>query len=248
VPRARGRQFAVAYEPDHIHLARVTQPRLFENRFASPQPFLLAATGVEWRLAIKAERYKRRPKPDVLGQQQHQPGDAHNPLRGQQGATDIGHGPGPRVMADGQALVGQAEDGLEGDHVAGQAHRMDLRAGDGRPARFADSMGLLDGPVQVILRDRGQFLGQLARGAARRVHFVGMGVINDLPRRQLCGRYQGKAFCQGGRDRKVAGGDHAQVALAGARVKLVVILRREAGGVDDHAQPVVERGKGARFD
>jgi hypothetical protein len=43
----------------------------------------------------------------------HQPGDVHDPLRGQQGAPDIGLGPG--VMADGQTLVGQVEDDLKGD-------------------------------------------------------------------------------------------------------------------------------------
>jgi hypothetical protein len=63
-------QFAIACEPDNVHLARVTEPRLFEHRFASPQPFLLDVSGVEWRLAFKAERYHRRPRPPVRG---HQP-------------------------------------------------------------------------------------------------------------------------------------------------------------------------------
>ncbi len=63
-------QYAVTFEPDNIHLARVTEPRLFDNRFTSPQPFLLDVSSVTWRLFFKAERYHRRPRPPVRG---HQP-------------------------------------------------------------------------------------------------------------------------------------------------------------------------------
>jgi hypothetical protein len=62
-------QFAVEFEPDHYHLARVTDPRLFETRFVSPQPFLWYLGDVEWHLVRKAAPYQRRPKPAVAGVQ-----------------------------------------------------------------------------------------------------------------------------------------------------------------------------------
>src|ERR671934_3055248 len=62
-------QFAVAFEPDKHHLARVSNPRLFETRFVSPQPFLSYLGEMEWHLVRKAERYRKHPKPAVVGRQ-----------------------------------------------------------------------------------------------------------------------------------------------------------------------------------
>ncbi len=56
-------QFAIAFEPDAIHPARVGEPRLFENRVASPPPFLLDVGAVEWRLAFRVDPYTRRKRP-----------------------------------------------------------------------------------------------------------------------------------------------------------------------------------------
>jgi hypothetical protein len=59
--------------PDNIHPTHVHEPRLFENRFASPQPFLLDASGLEWRLVVKADIYERRPPPTTIGRQERLP-------------------------------------------------------------------------------------------------------------------------------------------------------------------------------
>ena len=53
-------QFTVAFAPDRRHLARVGDPRLFETRFASLQPFLWYVGDVEWHLVLKAHPYQRR--------------------------------------------------------------------------------------------------------------------------------------------------------------------------------------------
>jgi transposase-like protein len=53
-------QFAVAFEAKGRHLTRVAEPRLFENRFASPQPFLLDVSAIEWRLAFAVDAYAKR--------------------------------------------------------------------------------------------------------------------------------------------------------------------------------------------
>ena len=60
-------QFAVEFEPDKHHLARVDHARLFETRFVSPQPFLWYLGDVEWHVVRKADPYQRRPKPAVVG-------------------------------------------------------------------------------------------------------------------------------------------------------------------------------------
>ncbi len=62
-------QFSVAFEPDKRHLARVDHPRLFETRFVSPQPFLWYLDGVEWRLVLKADPYRRHPRRAIVGVQ-----------------------------------------------------------------------------------------------------------------------------------------------------------------------------------
>jgi len=62
-------QFAVAVQPDGRHLTRVVDPRLFENRFASPQPFLLDVSAVVWHLAFAVDAYaKRRTRSRQTGQ------------------------------------------------------------------------------------------------------------------------------------------------------------------------------------
>ncbi len=53
-------QYHVTYEPDECHLRDVTDPRLFETRYPSPQPFLAALAAVEWHPALRLPRYARR--------------------------------------------------------------------------------------------------------------------------------------------------------------------------------------------
>lgn len=45
---------------DTGHLARVAEPCLLENCFASSQPFLLNVSGAEWRLAFRARIYRAK--------------------------------------------------------------------------------------------------------------------------------------------------------------------------------------------
>lgn len=55
-------QFAIEYQPDKRHLRRVTNPRLFETRFQSPQRPLWPEGAVEWRLVQRLPTYApRRP-------------------------------------------------------------------------------------------------------------------------------------------------------------------------------------------
>jgi hypothetical protein len=57
-------QFTVEYQADKKHLRRVTDPRLMEHRFVSPQPFLWPEDAVVWRLVQRlvddALRRRRR--------------------------------------------------------------------------------------------------------------------------------------------------------------------------------------------
>lgn len=46
-------QYHVAFEPDEQHLRDVSEPRLFEHRYPSPQPVLWEVPNGEWHLAIR---------------------------------------------------------------------------------------------------------------------------------------------------------------------------------------------------
>jgi hypothetical protein len=61
-------QFTVQFAPDKRHFTEVRDPRLFETRFASPQPFLWDMSDIEWRLVRRARPYRLRRKwpPPVL--------------------------------------------------------------------------------------------------------------------------------------------------------------------------------------
>ncbi len=58
-------QYTVAYEPDERHLRAVSDPRLFETRYPSPQPFLGALAALEWHPALRLPAYRPRRKREV---------------------------------------------------------------------------------------------------------------------------------------------------------------------------------------
>ena len=55
-------QYRVAFEADARHFRDVTNPRLFETRYPSPQRFLDTLATVEWRPALRLPRYAARRK------------------------------------------------------------------------------------------------------------------------------------------------------------------------------------------
>jgi len=63
-------QYGVRLAPDKHHLMEVTEPRLFENRFPSPQPFLEGMSAVAWHLIMRRPPYKARRKSAVIGIQE----------------------------------------------------------------------------------------------------------------------------------------------------------------------------------
>ncbi|HEV8190732.1 MAG TPA: hypothetical protein VGP82_04505, partial [Ktedonobacterales bacterium] len=58
-------QYRVAFEPDERHLRDVTEPRLFEHRYPSPQPVLWEVPDGEWHLAIRLPPPRPRRLPRV---------------------------------------------------------------------------------------------------------------------------------------------------------------------------------------
>jgi len=62
-------QFTVKLAPDKRHLAHVGDPRLFETRFTSPQPFLWYMEGVEWHKVMRADEYAPRRKRVIISEQ-----------------------------------------------------------------------------------------------------------------------------------------------------------------------------------
>jgi len=63
-------QFAVETVPDTRPIRVVTDVRLFETDFASPQPFLPDLGDVEWQLAVRVREYALRRKRVVVGKQE----------------------------------------------------------------------------------------------------------------------------------------------------------------------------------
>ncbi len=63
-------QYSVAYQPDHTHLLTVTDPRLFETQYRSPQLPLWELGDGEWLKVLWLGPYApRRPKRAVVGAQ-----------------------------------------------------------------------------------------------------------------------------------------------------------------------------------
>lgn len=63
-------QYRVRYASDTRRIRDLTEARLFENRFPSPQPFLWEFGDVEWHLVERLPAYRARHKPPVLGVQE----------------------------------------------------------------------------------------------------------------------------------------------------------------------------------
>jgi hypothetical protein len=84
-------------------------------------------------------------------------------------------------MTDAEALVWHAEHNLGADHVSGQAKGVNLRSRHCRPARFRSANRLVDRDRAVRVPHLRQPLRELARRAARRIDFVVVRVVDDLP-------------------------------------------------------------------
>ncbi len=63
-------QYRVSYEADERRLKTLTEPRLFENRYPSPQPFLWDFRDVEWHLVQRLAPYHARQKRTLVGVQE----------------------------------------------------------------------------------------------------------------------------------------------------------------------------------
>ena len=135
--------------------------------------------------------------------------------RREQRAGHVGVRRSARVVADRQALVGEAEDHLRRDDEARQAHGVDLRAADRRAA------GLLR-PVQLLDRV-GRTPGarpRPSRSAISRAVPLGTSglvrarVVDDLPRRQVARGQERRGLAHRGRQREIPRRDHADRPLA----------------------------------
>src|SRR5438105_1098417 len=102
----------------------------------------------------------------------------------EEGAGNVGLRAGAAFVADDEALVLSAEVDLEADRLAGEADRVDLAAVERRAARGAEAERALEGDLGLRLADLAEPPGELAGGAARRVHLAGVRVVDDLPARQ----------------------------------------------------------------
>ncbi len=60
-------QYQVRYEPDERHIREIAEPRLYETRHPSPQPFLWDLGDVEWHLVQRLRPYQARRKRDGSG-------------------------------------------------------------------------------------------------------------------------------------------------------------------------------------
>ena len=82
-----------------------------------------------------------------------------------QRARDVRLGRPARVVADRQALVGQAEHDLGRHDEAREAHRVDLGAGDGRRRAPPRAVEVVDRVAELGRADLAEALGELARRA-----------------------------------------------------------------------------------
>jgi hypothetical protein len=60
----------VGYEPETRRIAALSDARLFENRYPSPQPFLWDLGDLEWHLVRRLPAYRPRRKPAVIAVQE----------------------------------------------------------------------------------------------------------------------------------------------------------------------------------
>jgi hypothetical protein len=63
-------QYQVHYEPETRRIAALSEARLFENRYPSPQPFLWELGDLEWHLVQRLPAYRPRRKPTVIAVQE----------------------------------------------------------------------------------------------------------------------------------------------------------------------------------
>jgi putative transposase len=63
-------QYRVSYEPDERRIKALTEPRLFETRHPSPQPFLWDLGDVEWHTVMRLRPYRARRTPSMIGVQE----------------------------------------------------------------------------------------------------------------------------------------------------------------------------------
>ena len=151
-------------------------------------------------------------------------------------------------MADRQPLVRHPEDDLGRDDEARQPQRVDLGAADRGAARLARARRVLERALDLRRPHLAEPLGQLARGAARRVGLAGARVVDHLPRGQVPRGEQRGGLRHRGGEREVAGRDHADAALAGGGADLVEVVRRQPGGADHHGHAALDRGQRVGLD
>ena len=88
---------------------------------------------------------------------------------------------------------------------------------------------------------RGEALGQFAGGAARGVPLAVGGVVDDLTVRQVRRYQQRGRLGKRGRQREVAGGDHADAGVVGGRGDAGVVVGGQPGCADDDGDAAVDR-------
>jgi hypothetical protein len=136
-----------------------------------------------------------------------------------------------RVVADRQALVGQAEDDLGRDDEARQAHGVDLRAATVAPRASGPWRSAIGCPSSGRGPRRG---ARRARARCRRdVRLRRARVVDDLPLRQVPGGEEGGGLGHRGGQRKVARGDDADDRARGRRRRSRRSPRRSARAADD---------------
>jgi hypothetical protein len=151
-------------------------------------------------------------------------------------------------VADRQALVGEAEHDLGRDDEARQADRVDLRAADGRASRLLRAVQLLDRVGGLRMPHVAQALRELAGGPAGHVLLGRVGIVDDLPPRQVAGREQGGGLAHGGGQREVPRRDDADGPLARPRVDLGEVVRGQPRAADDDRHARVDAGEDVALD
>ncbi len=63
-------QYHVRYEPDERRIQALTEGRLFETRYPSPQPFLWELADVEWHTVLRLDPYREQRHPVTTGVQE----------------------------------------------------------------------------------------------------------------------------------------------------------------------------------
>src|SRR5437763_11325748 len=151
------------------------------------------------------------------------------------------------VLPQRKPLAFAREHDLGRDREAREAERVHLGRADRRASRLARAVRLLDRDSQVGRANLVEPLGELARGAARRVRLAGARIVDHFPRREVTRGLGREAQQKRRRDREVAGGDHADASFARERVDLLVVRRREPARSDDDPDAAFERGEHVRL-